>query len=108
RFGVGSSQEARNRQEAQMREITVGDIEDMDVFNEQGEKLGDVGEVVADQQGQQYVVITEGGFLGIGEDRVALPLERFWVQGDRLVVHGVTEADIEAMDDYRGQSDNYK
>ena len=56
----------------------------------------------------RYVVVAHGGFLGIGEDRVAFPLERFWMRGDRLVIRGVTENDIEAMDDYRDQVRNYQ
>jgi hypothetical protein len=63
---------------------------------------------VADGNNKRYVVIGHGGFLGIGEDRVAFPLERFGISGDRLVIRGVTENDIEAMDDYRDQTANYR
>jgi hypothetical protein len=30
------------------------------------------------------------------------------MRGDRLVIRGVTEQDIEAMDDYRNQAANYR
>ena len=108
RFGLSDqAAEGPDRGTAETRELTVGDIEDMEVYNANGEKLGDVGQVVQDANNRQYVVITEGGFFGIGEDRAALPLERFWVQEDRLVAHGVTEEDIQAMGDFRDQSDQY-
>src|SRR5690606_24379979 len=97
-----------DRNTAQTRDLTISDIEGMEVYNANGEKLGDVGEVVQDANNRQFVVVTEGGFFGIGEDRAALPLERFWVQDDRLVAHGVTENDIKAMGDYREQSDQYR
>lgn len=109
RFGLNDqAAKVRDRNTAKTRDLTIGDIEDMEVYNANGEKLGDVGQVVQDANNRQFVVITEGGFFGIGEDRAALPLERFWVQDNRLVAHGVTDQDIEAMDDFRNQSDQYK
>ena len=109
RFGLnGQAAKGPDRNTAKTRDLTIGDIEDMEVYNANGEKLGDVGQVVQDANNRQFVVITEGGFFGIGEDRAALPLERFWVQDNRLVAHGVTDQDIEAMDDFRNQSDQYK
>jgi hypothetical protein len=83
-------------------------MDDMDVYNARGEKLGDAERIVVDGNNKRYVVIGHGGFLGIGEDRVAFPLERFGISGDRLVIRGVTEEDIEAMDDYRDQAMNYR
>ena len=70
--------------------------------------LGEVGDVVADRNNRFYVVIEHGGFLGIGEDRVAFPIERFWAKGDALVIRGVTEADIDAMGDYRDSAERYR
>jgi hypothetical protein len=50
------------------------------------------------------IYVAHGGFLGLGEDKVAFPLERFALRGnDRLVIRGVTEQDIEAMDNWRSQ-----
>lgn len=93
-----STQPVRNRN------VLIGDLTDMDIFNARGEQLGEIERVVADANGRRFVVISHGGFLGFGEDRVAFPLQRFGIQGDRLVIRGVTEADIEAMDDYRAQA----
>jgi hypothetical protein len=45
---------------------------------------------------------------GSAEDKVAFPIDRFWIRGDRLVIRGVTENDIGAMDDYRDQVPNYR
>lgn len=109
RFGMNDQAvKGPDRNTAKTQEITVGDIENMDVYNANGEKLGEVGQVVQDANNRQFVVITEGGFFGIGEDRAALPLERFWVQEDRLVAHGVTDQDISAMGDFRNESDQYQ
>lgn len=90
------------------RVLAVGDFNDMTVFNARGEKLGDVGSVVTNGYNRFYVVVEQGGFLGIGDDEVAFPIERFWVKDDALVIRGVTEDDIDRMDDYRGAAENYR
>ncbi|MFC1458547.1 PRC-barrel domain-containing protein [Microvirga arabica] len=99
---------AVDNQNVRTRPVSVDDMDDMDVYNARGEKLGDAERIVVDGNNKRYVVIGHGGFLGIGEDRVAFPLERFGISGDRLVIRGVTEEDIEAMDDYRDQAMNYR
>lgn len=99
---------AVNNQEVRNRPVSVDELDDMDVYNARGERLGDAERIVVDGNNKRYVVIGHGGFLGIGEDRVAFPLERFGITGDRLVIRGVTEEDIEAMDDYREQAMNYR
>lgn len=91
-------------QPVRSRNVLIGDLTDMDIFNARGEQLGEIERVVADANDRRFVVISHGGFLGFGEDRVAFPLQRFGIQGDRLVIRGVTEDDIEAMDDYRAQA----
>lgn len=111
RLGVGATGTGQmlDRASANMRQISVNDLEDMDVYNTQGEKVGDVEEIVGGTGDQRYVVIAEGGFFGVGEDHAALPLDRFWAQGnDRLVVQGVTDEDIETMGNYRGNTGDYK
>lgn len=90
------------------RAISVKQLDNMDVYNAKGEKLGDVEKLITDtQRKQKYIVIGHGGFLGIGEDKVAFPIDRFWMRGDRLVLRGVTEQDIEQMANYRDQVQNY-
>jgi sporulation protein YlmC with PRC-barrel domain len=99
---------AIDNQNVRTRPMTVDSLDDMDVYNARGERLGDAERIVSDSNNRRFVVIGHGGFLGIGEDRVAFPLERFGISGDRLVIRGVTEDDIEAMDDYRDQAMNYR
>lgn len=44
------------------------------IFNAEGEKIGDVKDVLFERTGQiTTVVVGVGGFLGLGEKRVALP-----------------------------------
>jgi predicted outer membrane protein/sporulation protein YlmC with PRC-barrel domain len=89
---------------AQTRAMAVSRLEYMNVYNAKGEDLGKVDRVLVDGQGRKFLVVGNGGFLGIGRDRAAFPMDRFWLRGDRLVIRGVTENDIESMDNYRSQS----
>lgn len=46
------------------------------IFNASGDKIGDVKDVLFDRSGKiRTVVIGVGGFLGLGEKRVAVPFE---------------------------------
>jgi len=91
----------------QMQRVALADFEGLDVINERGEQLGDVDGIVqstADQK--RYVVINHGGFLGLGEKTVALSLEGLMMQGDRLVVPGLTDDEIRALPEFEA-NDQY-
>jgi sporulation protein YlmC with PRC-barrel domain len=52
-------------------------IEGLDVYNQNNEKVGDISEMLIDESGKiQAVVIGVGGFLGIGERDVAVPFDQ--------------------------------
>ncbi|MGP1394500.1 MAG: PRC-barrel domain-containing protein [Inquilinaceae bacterium] len=96
--------------EAEMAELgdgtlTAEQIETLrgqDVINLQGEALGDVEEIVAlKESGAVHLVVSVGGFLGIGDKDVAIPLERFrMASGERLILPDMTEEELEAGVDY--------
>jgi sporulation protein YlmC with PRC-barrel domain len=78
--------------------IRVSDLVDREIVNTRGEELGRVERVVANGN-RTFLILSEGGFLGMGEREVALPLDRVSsVRGDdQLVLQGLSEEDIEAM-----------
>lgn len=88
--------------------VLVSRIKDMNLFNARGQQLGDVERVVVGNDGRAYIVIGHGGFLGLGEKQVALPLENVALQGDRLVIRGVTEQQIEAMPAFNIGDGNFR
>jgi sporulation protein YlmC with PRC-barrel domain len=52
-------------------------LEGVDVYNQENEKIGDVSELLVDSSGRiQAVVVSVGGFLGIGERDVAIPMDQ--------------------------------
>ena len=110
RLSVGDPEStgSASAQSVSMRTVSISVLDDMDVHNARGDKLGDVERVIADSSNRNFVVISHGGFLGIGEDQVAFPMERFWMRGDRLVIRGVADDDIEAMANYRDAVQNYR
>jgi len=91
----------------EMSRVALADFDGMNVVNERGEDLGEVeGIVQSTADGKQYVVIENGGFLGVGENRIALSLEGLMMQGDNLVVPGLTDDEIRALPVFEA-SDQY-
>jgi predicted outer membrane protein len=79
------------------QQITVSRLNSMNLYNARNEQLGDVERVIQGQDGKTYIVIGHGGFLGLGEKKVALPLERVALRGDRLIIQGLSDDQIKAM-----------
>ena len=57
----------------------------MEVENEQGQKLGDIKDIVidTDKGAVSYVVLSAGGVLGVGEKLLAVPLSAFSRSADQ-------------------------
>ncbi len=70
------------------------------VMNEQNEKIGDINDILFDQNGQiSVVVLGVGGFLGVGEKHVALPYEALKYEtrdGARVLKMALNKADLQA------------
>ncbi len=82
--------------------MSVGDIVGMDVHSTAGEGENDVGEIdyIIQAADGYEAVIGIGGFLGLGEYTVALPLGAFSINPDdenQLLLDGFTEEELEAM-----------
>ena len=77
---------------------TVSDIIGTDVKGANGEEIGDI-EDIALRNGKVVAIMSVGGFLGLGDHEVAMPLENMTMQGDDIVVN-MTEEQVEALDEY--------
>ncbi len=77
-------------------QLTVAQLKGKTVMNRDGRELGQVEEVLRGKHdGALYAVVPVGGFLGIGDKRVAFPLEQLRLVGDRLLTaSNRTEAEI--------------
>lgn len=80
-------------------QMTVGDLMGMDVVTADGENLGNP-EAVIDENGQQYLLLSSGGFLDIGDKIVPVPMANVSVVDDQLVLGQMTEEDVERARDF--------
>jgi hypothetical protein len=77
--------------------LTVDQIEDMNLAAIGGDEIGEIDEVLVDSTGKPVAVAAEvGGFLGIGDKAVVIGLDQLQVENERLVT-GMTKEQIEAL-----------
>jgi sporulation protein YlmC with PRC-barrel domain len=70
------------------------------LYGSNGEEIGEIDNVVMSQGGSTpEVLVGVGGFLGIGEREVAIPLDEIQMQGDRLTT-AMTKDEIGGMQPY--------
>lgn len=87
--------------------VNVSELEGVDVYSATNEKVGKIDRIVADTDNRAFAVITDGGFFGLGKDRLVLPVSRLNMQDGRLLIRGLTEPDIDRIDGLRYVEDNY-
>jgi len=84
---------------ATMVSLRADQISGMDVYGRNDEYVGDIDRIVQ-VDGKIYVIVEHGGFLGIGDTEVALPVEQVAIRGeDRAVLLGMTEEQFDALPD---------
>jgi sporulation protein YlmC with PRC-barrel domain len=88
------------------------DIRDRDVLDSRGEKIGHVKDLFVDEEEQKvrFFEVAHGGFLGLGEERILVPVDSITeidddgvhIDRDRDVVAGspVYDPDIARAADY--------
>lgn len=86
--------------------LTAEDLTGESVWGPDGDRVGEVGEVVLDDQMKvSGIVIDVGGFLGIGEKPVELSPEMVQVTSDDAGVTlnvALTEAELEQLPEFQG------
>ena len=86
---------------APTRQMPVSAITDKDLEGPNQNEVGDIERVVeSNADKKQHLVISRGGFLGLFETEVALPVENVAVQGDRIVLRNMTPEQIKALPAY--------
>ena len=87
---------------AELREVAKGwsakkQILGKDVYNDAGDKIGEVDDlIVAPNKSLSYAIVGVGGFLGVGEHQVAVPVSRFKQQMGKIVLRGATKDALKA------------
>lgn len=80
-------------------QLRAEDIVDADLRNGRNEDLGEIDDVVLQPNGEvAYVIVSHGGFLGLGEKQVAIPWQKLRVTADKsdpVFVLNVSEEALE-------------
>ena len=90
-----------------MTGVTVGmsakhDIIGQDVYNDQDEKVGKVEDVlIAPDDTATYGIVGVGGFLGMGERKVAIATKYFQVNGETVLLDGATKDLLKQIPEFK-------
>lgn len=90
---------ADERQSPPQGSLRASDLIDRDIETPQGETLGEIQDVIVSTGGAAYAIFNVGGFLGIGDHAIAVPLDQLQV-GDERVVYDTTREALSAHPRY--------
>jgi hypothetical protein len=69
-----------------------------DVFNDKGEKIGKVEDlIVAPDKAISYGIVSAGSYLGMDKHDVAIPANQLKLQNGKLTLPGATKDSLKAM-----------
>lgn len=81
----GSQQIQLSTGENQLQPVAARSLVDRKVVNLQNKAIGEVEEVVNGPNGIAALVVEAGGFMGIGEKEVLIPLDEVRLSGNQLI-----------------------
>jgi putative membrane protein len=102
----GSMEQAATRPE---EPVSVDQVLGSRVVNAEGQEVGEIEDLVLDRNQIAYAVVSVGGLLGIGEKRVAVPLDDLQLgEGETYLMSSATQEQLEQMPQYdEGQFQPY-
>jgi sporulation protein YlmC with PRC-barrel domain len=86
----------------ELREIAMGwsakkQILGEGVYNNIGEKVGEINDlIVTPNKALSYAIVGVGGFLGVGEHEIAVPVGLLKQQEGKIVLSGATKDTLKA------------
>jgi putative membrane protein len=82
-------------------EISIEEVLGSSVVNSAGEEIAEIEEIVLDENQEYYAILSVGGFLGIGDKKVAVPLDQLQLSEDKVyLMTAETEEQLEQMPEY--------
>ena len=88
--------------------LSVDDLRRADVYDINNRRVSDISDILFDTDGNvEAVLINVGGFLGIGQRSVAIPMDQLEIQGkqdlsDLRVYLAITQQQLEALPEHEG------
>ena len=81
--------------------VHAADVIGTDVVNSNGDEVGTIDDLVIDANQVEYAVISVGGFLGIGDKAVAIPLDQLTLGEDESYLLSAQTVDqLKEMPEY--------
>jgi sporulation protein YlmC with PRC-barrel domain len=86
----------------ELREVAMGwsakkQILGKSVYNDTGEKVGDINDlIVTPDKAVSYAIVGVGGFLGVGEHEIAVPVGQLKQLESKIVLSGATKDALKA------------
>jgi hypothetical protein len=72
------------------------------VVNASNDTIGKIDDVIISGDGKvPYVILSVGGFLGMGARLIAVPYESLRVAGGKLTLPGATKDELKAMPEFK-------
>ena len=71
------------------------------IVNDTNETVGKVDDVILGDDRTAYVVLSVGGFLGVGNKLVALPYEAIRKTDEKLIMPGGTKDALKALPEFK-------
>lgn len=72
------------------------------VVNDAGDTVGKVDEIIVGPDGKApFVVLSVGGFLGLGDKLIALPYEQMRTDGKKIVLPGATKDSLKSLPEFK-------
>lgn len=72
------------------------------VVNEAGDTVGKIDDIIVGPDGKApFVVLSVGGFLGVGDKLVALPYEQMRTNGKKIVLPGATKDSLKSLPQFK-------
>src|SRR5689334_12583045 len=90
----------------ELSEVTTGwsakrQILGQTIYNDKDEKVGKVDDIiVAPDKAISYAIVGAGGFLGVGKHDVAIPVNQFKAEDNKLVLAGASKDALKAMPEF--------
>ncbi len=79
------------------------------IYNDAGQKVGKVEDlIIAPDKNVSYVIVGAGGFVGIGQHDVAIPVTQIQNQSGKLVMPGATKDTIKSMSQFTYATDTVR
>ena len=73
------------------------------VRNDSGDSIGKIDDLIVVDGKVPFLILSVGGFLGVGSKLVALPYEQLRIDGDKLVVPGASKDALKNMPEFKYQ-----